>query len=213
MGKLRLVIGNKNYSSWSLRPWLLLRHFNVDFEEVRIPLYQADSAERLARYSPSLKVPVLHDGALQIWDSLAICEYVSEQYLQGQGWPGASAARAKARAVSAEMHSGFNEVRSRWPMNVRLQRKAAEDPVLLPEIARIQQLWQQCLEESSGPFLFGRFSIADCMYAPIALRFNSRQPQLTTTALRYVHTLLNVPALDEWIAAAQTETEILARYE
>jgi len=126
-----LVIGNKNYSSWSLRPWLLLRHFNVAFTEVRIPLYQAGADEQLARYSPTLKVPVLHHGALQIPDSLAICEYVSERWLQGQGWPAALERRARARAVSAEMHAGFTELRSRWPMNVRLLRKAAVEPALV----------------------------------------------------------------------------------
>ncbi len=208
-----LVIGNKNYSSWSLRPWLLLRHFNVAFREVRIPLYQAGSDAQLARYSPTLKVPVLHHGALQIPDSLAICEYVSECWLQGRGWPAALELRAKARAVAAEMHSGFTELRTRWPMNVRLRSKAAVEPALVPEIARIQQLWQQCLAESGGPFLFGEFSIADCMYAPVVLRFHSRQPELNEVSLRYMHAMLAVPALVEWVAAANAESEVLARYE
>src|SRR5688572_8197789 len=127
MNTLTLVIGNKNYSSWSLRPWLLLRHHSLPFEEIRVALSAPTTADALRPHSPTLKVPVLKDASLTVWDSLAICEYVSEQYLNGKGWPQAVAARAQARSFAAEMHSGFQALRSAWPMNVRLQRKLPVD--------------------------------------------------------------------------------------
>ena len=151
MSKLTLVIGNKNYSSWSLRPWLLLRHNRIPFDEIRIALSQPTTAEALRPHSPTLKVPVLKDGALTVWDSLAICEYVSEQYLGGKGWPQQVAARAQARAFAAEMHSGFQALRSNWPMNVRLQRKLPVEGALQRDIGRVSEIWTQCLDKSGGP--------------------------------------------------------------
>lgn len=209
MGALTLVIGNKNYSSWSLRPWLLLRHMGVAFTEIRIPLDLPDTKARLKPLSPTGKVPVLHDGELVVWDTLAICEYVSEQYLNGKGWPEAAAARAQARSLAAEMHSGFQGLRSAWPMNTRLRRKLLPDAAVSRDIERVSDLWTQCLEKSGGPWLFGEFSVVDAMFAPVALRFYSYQPILPSRAAAYVQTHLNNPALKEWMAAGAAETEVI----
>jgi len=211
MHKLTLVIGNKNYSSWSLRPWLLLHHFGQTFLEVRIPLNQPDTRTRLQQYSPSLKVPVLIHDTLTVWDSLAICEYISEQLLDGRGWPQASAARAQARSYAAEMHAGFNTLRNKWPMNIRLQRKLPyeDDADLLRDIRRVEQIWSACLEKSGGPFLFGDFGIIDAMYAPVVLRFNTYQPALNESAQRYRQTILATPSLQQWMAAGLAEVEVI----
>jgi glutathione S-transferase len=209
MSTLTLVIGNKNYSSWSLRPWLLLQHMGVPFTEIKLPLFLPESIETLKQYSPTGKVPALQDGTLAVWDSLAICEYVSEQYLDGRGWPQAAAARALARAFAAEMHSGFQALRSAWPMNVRLQRKMPVDAALGRDIERVSAIWTQCLEKSGGPWLFGDFGIVDAMYAPVALRFHSYQPVLPARAAAYVQTHIDNPALQEWMAAGRIEKEII----
>jgi len=209
MSKLTLVIGNKNYSSWSLRPWLLLRHNRIPFDEIRIALSQPTTAEALRPHSPTLKVPVLKDGALTVWDSLAICEYVSEQYLGGKGWPQQVAARAQARAFAAEMHSGFQALRSNWPMNVRLQRKLPVEGALQRDIGRVSEIWTQCLDKSGGPWLYGEFGIVDAMFAPVALRFHSYQPDLPARAAAYVQTHVNNPALQEWIDAGRAEKEVI----
>jgi glutathione S-transferase len=211
MHRLTLVIGNKNYSSWSLRPWLLLRHFKQTFIEVRIPLCQDDTRTRLQQYSPSLRVPVLVHDTLTIWDSLAICEYASEHLLDGRGWPQGAAARAEARSLAAEMHAGFSTLRSKWPMNLRLLRPlpVAGDAALERDIARIDQIWRSCLEKSGGPWLFGDFGIVDAMYAPVALRFRSYQPQLSQGASTYMHTILANSSLQEWLRDAQAETEVI----
>jgi glutathione S-transferase len=209
MSILTLVIGNKNYSSWSLRPWLLLRHTNLRFTEVRVPLSLPGTADALKAYSPSGKVPVLLDGTLTVWDSLAICEYVSEQYLNGRGWPQAVAARAQARSFAAEMHSGFQALRSAWPMNVRLQRKLPVEAALRRDIERVSDIWSQCLEKSGGPWLFGDFGILDAMFAPVALRFHSYQPVLPAHAAAYVQTHIANPALQEWMAAGRIEKEVI----
>lgn len=210
MHKLTLVIGNKNYSTWSLRPWLLLRHFGQTFVEVRIPLCQPDTRIRLQKYSPSLRVPVLIHDQLTVWDSLAICEYVSEQLLDGRGWPQSAAERARARSLAAEMHSGFQALRSQWPMNIRLQRQLqADDPALLRDLERIQQIWRECLDASGGPWLFGEFGIVDAMFAPVALRFHSYQPQLDASAKAYMRTVLGDPAVIEWMTAGKAEIEVI----
>lgn len=210
MHRLTLVIGNRNYSSWSLRPWLLLHHFGQTFMEIRIPLDRPDTRERLQQYSPTLKVPVLIHDTLTVWDSLAICEYVSEQLLEGRGWPQASAARAEARSLAAEMHSGFSALRNQWPMNIRLQRKLpVEDAALSRDIRRIEQIWAGCLAQSGGPWLFGDFGIVDAMFAPVVLRFRSYQPPLAAAAGDYLQTVLANPSLQQWIAAACAETEVI----
>lgn len=209
MNDLKLVIGNKNYSSWSLRAWLLLRRFDLPFDEVRIPLSQDDTASRLKAWSPSRKVPVLVHGELTIWDTLAICEYVSEQFLDGGGWPRDRARRARARSVSAEMHSGFTELRARWPMNCRLQHRLEPDAGVARDVARIEEIWSECLSRDGGGWLFGDFSIADCMFAPVALRFHSYRPELGEPASGYVRRVLADEHVQSWMDAGRAETEII----
>lgn len=206
---LVLVFGNKNYSTWSLRPWLLLRHFEVTFTELRLSLFTAEARQKLKPISPTGCVPVLLDEDFAIWDSLAICEYVSEQYLEGKGWPTEVQARARARSLAAEMHSGFQALRNHWPMNLRLQRKLQPTAEVQRNIDRIEAIWNECLANSGGPWLFGNFSIVDAMFAPIALRFYSYQPELSAGSRQYLHTVLQHPAVREWMAAGQAETEII----
>jgi glutathione S-transferase len=209
MAALTLVIGNKNYSSWSLRPWVLLRHTGIPFTEIRIPLSVPNTTEALKEHSPTGKVPVLKDGSLIVWDSLAICEYVSEQYLHGKGWPQAVASRAQARSFAAEMHSGFQALRSSWPMNTRLQRKLPVEGALKRDIDRVTDIWTQCLHKSGGPWLYGEYGIVDAMFAPVALRFHSYQPELPALAAAYVQTQVQSPALQDWIAAGRVEKEVI----
>jgi len=208
---LTLVIGNKNYSSWSLRPWLLLKHFGIDFEEIRLSLDTPAFRDQIARWSPAGRVPVLVDGELRVWDSLAIAEYVNESFLDGRGWPETTAARALARSVVAEMHSGFGAMRSEMPMNVR----RIPAPVTLSDsawrdVARVQAIWDQCLEASSGPWLFGTFSIADAFYAPVALRFITYKIGLTRLSAEYMSRIVADPAVQEWCSSASFETEVVA---
>lgn len=209
---MQLVIGNKNYSSWSMRPWLLLRHFNLEFEEVRIALFTQGFQERLSQYSPTLKVPVLLDGDETIWDSMAICEYVSEKYLEGAALPKAIQQRATCRSYCSEMHSGFNAIRSELPMNCRARRRLALNAPLAAECRRIDELWSQAREQhaAEGEYLFGEFSIADCMYAPIVSRFATYGVELSQKSSEYLETMLNTLAFREWLAAAELESETIA---
>ncbi len=215
MAPLTLVIGNKNYSSWSLRPWLLLKHLDVAFREILVPLDQPGTREDLEKYSPSARVPVLRHGELTVWDSLAICEYLAE--LTGRGWPAGPAARAVARAVSAEMHSSFTTLRSLWPMNARARnRHTAMTPGLEADIERIDQIWNDCRARfgSSGPWLFGDYSIADAMFAPVVLRFNTYGAGAVSPAARwYMASVLEDAALQEWLQAAKAESWINAASE
>jgi glutathione S-transferase len=203
-----LVIGDKNLSSWSLRPWLLLQHFQVDFKEVLLKLDTPEFALQVQRYSPSKRVPALIDGAVSIWDSLAICEYVNEQFLQGRGYPSASAERALARAVVAEMHSGFASLRQQMPMN--LQRTptpiAAISAQTQADIQRICALWRELLGRFGGPYLFGEFSIADCFYAPVATRFRQYSVTLGSAESGYVESIYQNAAFKLWREAALLET-------
>lgn len=222
---LTLVIGNKNYSSWSLRPWIYLKQQGIAFEELRIPLYQGDFEAQLARYTPAGKVPVLVDGGTTVWDSLAILEYLAERYPDRRGWPADAAARAMARSVSAEMHSGFVALRSNLPMNVRKvlpwrQAGSADawPPEVAEDIARIESSWEACRRRhspggGSGPFLFGAFSIADAMYAPVVWRFAGYSVPLGAAGRAYVDAMLALPAMREWHAAACAETEVLPHVE
>jgi len=203
---LRLVIGSKTYSSWSLRPWLLLRELGVAFDEVRIP-FAGSWRDEVRRLSPSGRVPVLHDGDLMIWDSLAICEYAAEGY---GGWPADARRRARARSVAAEMHSGFGAVRQELPQNLRVRGVAPPDSfseTCRAEIARIEALWSECLRESGGPWLFGAFGVADAMYAPVALRFTTYGVPLGREAAAYAAQIDALPAVRAWLADAQLEPE------
>ncbi|HKO86934.1 MAG TPA: glutathione S-transferase family protein [Burkholderiales bacterium] len=211
-----LVIGNKNYSSWSLRPWLFLKHHGIDFEERRIALYTPGAKDRILAYSPAGKVPILVDGKTKVWDSLAILEYLAERYAQTQGWPVASSTRAMARAVCAEMHSGFGAMREQMCMNVRKQFKAREWPAeVQTDINRIQEIWLQCRERHGrgGPFLFGRFGIVDAMFAPVVWRFANYSVSLDPKAEAYRDTMLALPAMRQWQTEAEAEPEVLPQFE
>jgi len=212
MSTLTLIIGNKNYSSWSLRPWVFMKQNQIEFEEKRIPLFTETTNDQLAQYGSDFKVPVLQDGALLVWDSLSILEYVSEKYLMSNGWPSDEKARAVARSVSAEMHSSFVNVRNELPMNCRkkfqnmtLSVQAAD------EIERIKLLWRKCRTEfgGGGEWLFGKYSIADAMYAPIAVRFEGYSIPLAGIEKDYVQNILKQPCIAEWIAAGNAEREII----
>lgn len=216
MDKFTLVIGNKNYSSWSLRPWLLLTHFKIPFEEIRIPLYQVDSKAQITRYSPSGLVPALIQSDLTVWDSLAIGEYLNELFPALNMWPRDREARAIARAVSAEMHSGFAAVRTHMPMNCKKSFPGkGQNEETEPQIKRITQLWRDCRSKygKGGSMLFGEFSIADAMFAPVAIRFNTYKVELDEVCQAYVAAILALPAMQEWIAAGCLESEVLTPFE
>lgn len=210
---LKLVIGNKNYSSWSLRGWLALAQAGLEFEEIRIPLSRPESKEQILRYSPSGKVPCLIDDGLTIFDSLAICEYINEQYAAGRLWPRDPGTRARARAVAAEMHSGFAPLRTHMSMDIRArypERGAAaqqrED--VAADIARIKEVWTECLA-AGGPLLFGEFSIADAFYAPVVTRFATYGVALPGPLAAYSDRVIALPSMQRWIAAARTEAETI----
>jgi glutathione S-transferase len=214
---LKLVIGNKNYSSWSMRPWLALRACNIAFEEVLIPLYTgiADK-EKILSFSRAGKVPVLVDGDVTVWDSLAIIEYAAERFPEARLWPQDRASRSHARSISAEMHSGFMPLRNECGMNLHRPVK----PVALSDdaranIARIQQIWSECREryDKAGPFLFGAFSGADAMYAPVVHRFLSYAIEVAPEARAYMETMMALPAFQEWTRAGLAETLVIDRLE
>jgi glutathione S-transferase len=208
---LTLVIGNKNYSSWSLRPWMLLKHLGLPFREILIPLDTPQFKDELEKYGPSGRVPVLIHDRLTVWDSLAICEYIAE--LAGSGWPKDRVARAVARAVCAEMHSGFANLRMEWPMNARARnRRTPMTPGLEMDLDRIDEIWNDCRRRfgAGGPWLFGEYSIADAMYAPVVLRFKTYGAQISETARWYIATALEDRFLQEWVLAAQSEQWTLA---
>jgi glutathione S-transferase len=207
MARFTLVIGNKNYASWSLRAWLALRHLGFEFDELQIRLDTPETHEALEHYGPSGRVPVLRSDDLTVWDSQAICEFAAE--LTGRGWPRALEARAVARAVSAEMHSGFATLRSLWPMNARARnRRTAMTAALAADVERIDEIWNDCRHRfgAGGPWLFGAdYTLADAMYAPVVLRFNTYGASVSETARWYMATVLEDAALQEWIKAAREE--------
>ncbi|WP_179405438.1 glutathione S-transferase family protein [Burkholderia guangdongensis] len=212
---MKLVIGDKNYSSWSMRPWVLLTHFGIPFDEIPVELGEADSTARILEHSPTGKVPCLiDDHGLAIWDSLAIAETLAERYPQHLLWPADPIERVHARCVAAEMHSGFFALRENMPMHIRASFPGVgATPGALADIARIDALWSECLEASGGPFLFGEFGIADAMYAPVVMRFNTYAPGLSPDAAGYAARVSALPAVQAWIAGARRETHVLAKYE
>lgn len=213
MAEFTLLLGNRNYSSWSLRPWLLARYFELPFESETVPLFSTEGMAIIHARSPSGKVPLLTDGPLQIWDSLAICEYINERYLDGCAWPQDLTERARARALCAEMHSSFAALRSELSMNLRRPRGPRPDGVLSDachaDIERILTLWQQALARSNGPWLFGEFSIADAMYAPVVSRCDTYAIELPDIVAPWAERLLALPAMHEWAAAAAEESWII----
>ena len=216
MAELTLYIGNKNYSSWSLRPWLLLKAGGIAFDEVRIPLYLEESAEQVRRYSPTGKLPVLQDGDITVWDSLAICEYLAERFPSLQAWPQDVQARAMARSVSAEMHSEFAALRQELPMNCRIQLKSYPlSAEVQHDVDRICAIWRECRTRygGGGPWLFGSFTIADAMFAPVAMRFLSYGVELGAQEAAYRDQVLAMPQIQEWMEAGRQEYEVIERSE
>lgn len=214
---LKLVIGNKNYSSWSMRPWLALRASNIAFEEIFIPLYTGDAdKQRILGVTRSGKVPALIDGDLTVWDSLAIIEYVAERFPKAGLWPQDRAPRAHARSIAAEMHSGFLALRNECGMNLHRPIGAiALSADAQANVARVQQIWTECRDRygKSGPFLFGAFGAADAMYAPVVHRFRTYAIDVSPTVQSYMDTMMALPAFAEWTRAGLAEKLVIQKFE
>ena len=208
---MKLVIGDKNYSSWSMRPWLLLTHFGIPFDEVPIELDEPGTKAAILAHSASGKVPCLvTDDGFAVWDSLAIAETLAERFPGHALWPRDANARARARSVSAEMHSGFAALRGAMPMAIRTSKPGAgATRDARADVARIDEIWRDCLAASGGPFLFGAFTIADAMYAPVVMRVNSYAPALSGEAAAYAARVTALPAVAAWIDAARRETHVV----
>jgi len=212
----KLIIGNKNYSTWSLRAWLLMAEVGIEFEEERLALDEEGFAAKIARYSPASRVPVLILDGQTIWDTMAIAETVAERWPKKGLWPSDPAARAHARSISAEMHSGFSILREAMPMNCRaMGRKVPLPDALTADIDRIIEIWSDCHRryQSGDGWLFGRFSVADAIYAPVVLRFRTYGINLPQSASSYPERLLQSAALQDWLAAAESEVEVIEREE
>jgi glutathione S-transferase len=207
---LRLVIGSKNFSSWSLRAWLALEHVGAPYQEQLISFADPDWREQIRRVSPSGKVPLLVDGALAVWDSLAIVETLNERFPAARLWPSDSAVRAVARSAAAEMHSGFAALRSSMPMDLQARALGrGHTPEALADAARVQEIWRTCRAHSSGgPYLFGAFSAADCFYAPVVFRFASYGVALDADAQAYCDALQTHPSVAKWRDAALREPHV-----
>jgi glutathione S-transferase len=220
MADFTLVIGNKNYSSWSLRGWLIARASGIDFEEIVIPLDRPETQTAIRKHSPSGRVPVLIDKGLQVWESLAIGEYLNELKPEALLWPDAAAARAHARSVSSEMHAGFVELRNNMPMNIRSSFPGkGMTPAVRADIERITGLWRDCRKKFAGAtakdegFLFGSFGIADAMFAPVVTRLRTYAVQLDGDSEAYAAAVMNHPAMKEWVAASKNEPWLIDAYE
>jgi glutathione S-transferase len=214
---LKLVIGNKNYSSWSMRPWLALRANNIPFEEVFVSLYTgAADKQRILSFSRAGKVPILIDGDVAVWDSLAIIEYVAERFPEKRLWPEHPAHRAHARAISAEMHSGFAALRNECGMNLHRPVRAIElSDEARANITRIEEIWAECRKRygQSGPFLFGSFGAADAMFAPVVHRFRTYAVAVSKETQAYMDTMQALPAFAEWTKAGLAETIVIEKFE
>lgn len=205
---LTLYVGSKRYSSWSLRPYLALAHTGAAFDCKTILLDQQDTKSNIAKVNPAGRVPVLHDGELVVWDSLAICEYVSELYPDAKLWPSDRATRAKARAVSAEMHSGFAALRRDMPMDILSKKPGVGHTAeALADAKRVHAIWHEALAASGGPFLFGAFSIADAMFAPVTTRFVTYGVELDGPCRAYVDAVYALPGMKAWFADAEREPQ------
>src|SRR6185312_10465452 len=213
---LTLVIGNKNYSSWSMRPWIAMKAAGIPFEEVVIPLYLEGSREQILKYSPAGKVPILIDGDLAVWDTIAILEYLAERFPDAGLWPRDQRARSLARSVSAEMHSGFQPLRQHCTMNLWLPPKPRAQPEeVMENMRRIEAIWRDCRARygQGGPFLFGRFGAADAMYAPVVARFHNYGLPVQRDTLDYMAAVMALPAWREWYDSAMRETWIMQHNE
>lgn len=207
----KLVIGNKNYSSWSLRAWLLLTEAGIEFEEIRIPLDTPGFADEIARYTPAARVPVLVMDDYSVWDTLAIAETANELWPDRQLWPADASARAHARSICAEMHSGFSALRDGMPMNCRAMGRRVHLPkALAADIDRVFEIWSDCQQRYPGEgWLFGRFSVADAMYAPVVLRLRTYGINLPETAEAFPERLLKSDAMQNWLIDSESETEVI----
>lgn len=211
---LKLILGNKNYSSWSLRAWLFLKESHIPFEEIRISLFDGDWRDKLATYTPAGRVPVVVDGDVSVWDSFAIFNYVRDLHPQAVGWPDGRRARAEAYSVAAEMHSGFLAIRDELPQNVRATTElplSSLSEACQSQVARIDEIWSGARSAYSdrGPWLFGDLSIADIMYAPVALRFVTYSIPLSRDAQQFVDRVVELPSIKEWIRDSKAEPERL----
>jgi glutathione S-transferase len=217
MADLTIYLGNRNYASWSLRAWLALKATGAEFVEEVIPILQPGSKETLFKYSPSGKVPALHHGDIVVWDSLAICGYLAENFPAAGLWPADPAAKAVARSVSAEVHSSFMALRREFPMNIRSSFPGRGiSPEAQSDINRVMAIWRQCrtrFGEGKGDFLFGAFTIADAMFAPVVTRFRTYKFDLEREADAYCDAITAMPAMQEWAAAAGNEPMVIDEYE
>lgn len=214
---LTLVIGNKNYSSWSMRPWVALRACNIPFEEVLIPLYTGDADKRrILGFTRSGKVPALIDGDITVWDSLSIIEYAAERFPEARLWPDDRASRAHARSICAEMHSGFAALRNECGMNLHrpVGAKSLSDSARA-DIARVQQIWSECRERygKAGPYLFGGFSGADAMYAPVVHRLRTYAIEVTPIVGDYMEAMRALQAFAQWTSGGLAETLVIEKFE
>ena len=213
MGKLHLVVANKNYSSWSLRPWMAMHMAGLPFTDTVIQLDVADTKKRIARHSKAGRLPVLHHGERVIWDSLAILEYLAETFPEKNFWPKSAAARAMARSVSCEMHSGFQALRNECPMNLRRARKTITlSDAAVADVARIEQIWRDCRAKFAGrgDFLFGKFSNADAMFTPVVTRFDTYDIKVSRASRAYMNAIMNTSAFRAWKETALKEDWIIA---
>jgi glutathione S-transferase len=211
--ELALAIGNKNYSSWSMRPWVALRQAGIPFREIQLWFDDEARASGAEQYSPTGQVPVLLVDGAPVWDSLAICETAAELFPDRHLWPADAHARARARAVCAEMHAGFRNLRGEMPMNIRSSFPGkGMNPAVERDIERVCSLWSDCRGKfgAGGPLLFGKFSVADAYYAPVVTRFITYAPSLPQPARDYVEAVRGLPAVQEWMAAARRETAFVA---
>ncbi len=212
---LTLVIGNKNYSSWSMRPWLVLKAFGIPFEEIRILLGRPDTTALISEYSLAGKVPVLISKDITVWDSLSICEFLADQYSSLPLWPQDVAARAHARSICAEMHSGFSALRFDMPMNIRAALPGKGRTMgAQADIGRICEIWEDCLARyGAHGYLFGSFSIADAYFAPVVMRFRTYEVSLAPALQAYVERVIQHPAVAQWIREAEAESEVFPAHD
>jgi glutathione S-transferase len=214
---MHLIIGNKLYSSWSLRPWLLMKAVGVQFKETVIPLHQPDTKKNILQHAPSGKVPLLIDGNIRVWESLAIMEYLADKLPNAGVWPDDAAARAHARSASNEMHAGFQALRQACPMNLgrKFKPRASWSPDVNDNVERLEALWSEARQQfgKGGPYLYGAFSAADAMYAPVVTRLDTYQLKVKPDTRRYMDAVLHHPAFVEWRLAALKEAWFLPHYE
>ena len=210
---MHLIIGNKTYSSWSMRPWLLLKRFDIPFSETLVKLDRPETTYEIKKFSASGRVPCLIDGEVTVWDSLAIMEYLNEKFPQHQMWPASITKRAEARAITCEMHSGFTDLRQHLSFHAKKRFTNYDTSPARVDIERIKEIWTRALKSSGGPFLFGNYSIADAMYAPVCGRFETYGVKLTPELQAYCERILSLPEVKEWYTGAAEEDFEVAKYE